>query len=90
VKVAEQPLRRITRAQYRNTLRDVLGVDVDVDELEGDEKSGPFDSNSSAPVSNVMVEQYRLLAEDLASAAMADMDAFLPCAPTDAACELLT
>ena len=88
VTVAEQPLRRMTRGQYKNTLRDVLGLDVDVESLEDDEKAGAFDSNSSAPVSNTMVEQYRLVAEGIAADAMANKDAFLPCAPSDAGCDV--
>ena len=87
VTVADQPLRRITRAQYKNTLRDVLGIEVDVETLEDDEKAGAFDSNSLAPVSNTMVEQFRIVAEDVAADAMANKDAFLPCAPADAGCD---
>jgi hypothetical protein len=85
--VAAQPLRRLTRAQYRNIARDVLGLVVDVESLDDDEKAGPFDSNSSAPVSNVTVEQYRLLAESLATAAMDRVDELVACNPAEQGCD---
>jgi hypothetical protein len=85
--VAAQPLRRLTRAQYHNIARDVLGLDVDVESLDDDEKAGAFDSNGSAPVSNVTVEQYRLLAESLAAEAKGHVDAIVPCNATAEGCD---
>ena len=49
--VGSTPLRRLTRAQYANAIRDALGLVAEVDALDSDEKAGPFDSNYSASVS---------------------------------------
>lgn len=75
--VGSTPLQRLTPAQYANTVRDVLGYAVDVSALDLPEKVGPFDANFSAPVSTVLVEQYRGLAEQVA--AEADVNALLSC-----------
>lgn len=82
-----QPLRRLTRAQYRNIVRDVLGLVVDTEQLGGDEKMGTFDANASAPVSTVTVEQYRLIAESLATQAKGRVDAIVPCDPATQGCD---
>ena len=79
VTVGATPLRRLTRAQYANAVRDLLGVTADTDILGGDEKVGPFDSNLSAPVSPVQIDQYRSLSEDVAADAIADLAGILPC-----------
>lgn len=77
--VGAAPLRRLTRAQYANAVRDVLGLTADVSELEPDEKAGAFDSNFSAAVSPNSVEQYRALAERLAEDARSDFGSLAPC-----------
>ncbi|MEM7153377.1 MAG: DUF1592 domain-containing protein [Myxococcota bacterium] len=84
--VGPTPLRRMTRQQYANAVRDLIGLDIDVSSLDGDEKVGPFDSNFSAPVSPVQVSQYRMLAESVAQSAVEDLDALLPCAPESDGC----
>lgn len=86
VTVGATPLRRLTRAQYANAVRDLLGVTADTDVLGGDEKVGPFDSNLSAPVSPVQIDQYRALSEDVATEAVGDLDALVPCDPAAAGC----
>ncbi len=69
--VGRQPLRRLTRAQYTTTVRDLLGIDTDVaDGFPVDERMGAFESNAIAPISNLGVEQYMSAAETLASDAM--------------------
>src|SRR5262249_53883587 len=60
--IGRAPLRRLARAQLRNAIADLVGVDVDVDGLPSDEKLGPFDANSIAPVSEVAVEDYAEIA----------------------------
>ncbi len=77
--VGRTPLRRLTRHQYANAVRDLLGFTADVSTLNGDEKVGPFDSNFSAPVSLVQVSQYRALAENVASTAVAQIEQVVPC-----------
>ncbi len=65
--VGATPLPRLTPAQYANVVRDVLGLEVDVSSLDLPEKVGPFDANVATPVSPVLVEQYRSLAEDISA-----------------------
>ena len=86
VTVAIAPLRRLTREQYRNAVRDLLGLVADVDALDGDEKAGPFYANVTAPVSAVIVEQYRALAEELAVGAVGQVDLIVPCDPQSSGC----
>ncbi len=69
--VGLQPLRRLTRAQYTRTVRDLLGIETDIaDGFPSDERLGAFESNAIAPISNLGVEQYMSAAETLASDAM--------------------
>jgi len=79
--VGVTPLQRLTPAQYANVVRDIFGYAVDVSALDLPEKAGPFDANFSAPVSSVLVEQYRNLAEDVA--ADIDIAAALACGGQD-------
>ncbi len=83
VNVGVSPLRRLTRAQYNNTVRDLLGIEGDpADRLSPDEKVGAFYSNGTAPVTELLAEQYMRAAEDLAESAMADVDTLVPCDAT--------
>jgi hypothetical protein len=76
------PLRRLTRAQYRNTVRDLLGVDADPAlAFALDEDEGGFKANSRAPVKELQVEQYQKAAESLAALAVSDLRGLAPCAP---------
>jgi Protein of unknown function (DUF1592)/Protein of unknown function (DUF1588)/Protein of unknown function (DUF1595)/Protein of unknown function (DUF1587)/Protein of unknown function (DUF1585) len=83
-------LRRLTRAQYDNTVRDLLGIDTDPAQDFGlDEEDGGFASNDRAPVESLQVERYQTAAEGLASKAVANLTTLAPCAPpkgTEAAC----
>ena len=65
--VGSTPLRRLTRAQYANAVRDALGIVADVSTLDSDEKAGAFDSNYSASVSPDAVEQYRAAVDEFTS-----------------------
>ncbi len=81
--VGPTPLRRLTRSQYDNTIRDLLGLaSTQGRGLVADEKNGAFDSNSIAGVAEVGVEKYMDAAETLAAEAVADMEALLPCDPS--------
>lgn len=88
IEVGRSPLRRLTRDEYANTVRDLLGVSDDVAEetasrLGSDEKLGAFAANAVTPVTNLRVEQYATAAQTLAGTAVADLDALLaPCAPS--------
>jgi hypothetical protein len=82
------PLRRLTRAQYNNTIRDLLGLTGDfAGTFAGDEDAGGFRSNITSPVSEPQVEQYLRAADDLAGKAIAaGVNKVAPCAqPAQAA-----
>lgn len=65
------PLRRLTKLQYANSVRDLLSIDVDVAGLIGaDEALGTFVSNISTAATRVDVEGYRGAAERAAEAAV--------------------
>jgi hypothetical protein len=69
--VATAALRRLTREQYDNSIRDLLGSEGHPSlGLAADEKLAAFFSNSISPVSRLSVEQYRDAAEELAAAAV--------------------
>src|SRR5262249_54147412 len=75
--VAGAPLRRLTRTQYRNSVKDLLGVDVAADAVLPDEKVAAFFSNAVSPVSELGVEKYMNVAEQVASAAQ--LSTLVPC-----------
>ena len=55
-------VRRLNRREYKNTLRDLLGVELDVRELPQDGGAGAFDTvGSSLFMSSDQVEQYLAL-----------------------------
>lgn len=52
-------LRRLNRHQYRNTLRDLLGIDVNVDGFPQDSPAAGFDNNGQAlTLSPLLLELY--------------------------------
>ena len=56
-------MRRLNRREYANTMRDLLGVEVDVDDLPEDATSSGFDTNgSSLFFSSDQFEQYLRIA----------------------------
>jgi hypothetical protein len=84
------PLRRLTRAQYDNTVRDLLGLTGTPAAGFGiDEQEGGFNANSRAPLKELQIEKYQQAAEDLAAKAVANLARLTSCAPparTDTAC----
>ena len=55
-------MRRLNRREYGNTLRDLLGVEIDVQELPADMQSGRFDTvGSGLFISADQIEQYHSL-----------------------------
>src|SRR5262245_54408688 len=57
------PLRRLTRDQYNNTVRDLIGATgTPADMLAEDEKIGPFHSNAIAPITDLEVQQHKEVA----------------------------
>ena len=81
--VPRTPLRRLTRFEYANTVRDLLQVDVSgASELPADEVTNSFDNNASVlTVSSLHAEKYVLVSEKLAAAAVADLPALTGCDP---------
>lgn len=58
-------LRRLNRREYRNTLRQLLGIEIDVNELPADTRPGGFDtSGSNLFMSGDQFDQYRALGRD--------------------------
>jgi hypothetical protein len=87
--VAPAPLRRLTRQQYANTVRDLLGVRFAIDMLSPDEQVGPFQTNLVGTVSDLVGQQYMEAAESLAKAAGPRLEGLVPCNRAtlgDAAC----
>ena len=79
--VSAVPMRRLTKAQYHNTIRDLLGFPpTGVEGFGLDEKEGGFDANSKAPLKELQIEKYQAAAEELAGRAVANLERLAPCA----------
>lgn len=79
-------LRRLTRTQFRNAVRDIFGVEVDIGKLDSDSWNGNFAViGASAVVSSERgVQQYQTAIEDAVNAVFADSAkraAFIGCTP---------
>jgi hypothetical protein len=89
---AEAPLRRLTRTQYLNTVRDLVGVKdaVAVSALPGDDAIGDrFHSNTVTPLQAIDVGKYNDAADAVAAKAVMNLDALVGCdvkAMGEAAC----
>jgi len=86
-------LRRLTRSQFRNAIRDIFGVEVDVTKLDSD--IGQFAAIGAAAVETSPrgVEQYQTAVEDAVSAVWADADKrskLIGCTPGNAAGDACT
>jgi mono/diheme cytochrome c family protein len=66
------PIRRLNRAEYENTVRDLLGVDLDLkDQLPPDTAVNGFDNGAEAlHVSSFLMEQYLEAADKVLDAAI--------------------
>lgn len=67
-------LRRLTRPQFRNAVRDVLGVEVDTSRLDADSWNGNFAviGASTVVTSETGVERYQAAVEDAVNVVFAD------------------
>lgn len=75
-------LRRLTRREYDNTVRDLLGYEGNLASgFPEDEKVRFFDANSIAPVTDLVGERYMRAAETLATFATENLSKLLPCDP---------
>jgi Protein of unknown function (DUF1592)/Protein of unknown function (DUF1588)/Protein of unknown function (DUF1595)/Protein of unknown function (DUF1585)/Protein of unknown function (DUF1587) len=79
VQVGYTPLQRISREQYKNSLRDLLKVDFDIELLSADERVGVFDGNVVAPITELLVDEYASAAERAASQAKANLESLVTC-----------
>jgi hypothetical protein len=74
-------VRRLTRDQFNNTVRDLLLTTTGTpgDALAPDERMGPFASNAVAPITELLVQQHEEVAAKLAFDAKARMAQLSPC-----------
>jgi hypothetical protein len=77
------PLRRLTRVEYNNTVRDLLGdPSAPADRFPPDEISGGFANNAGVlTVSPLLAEKYQDAAEALAATAVKDLAKLVGCDP---------
>lgn len=77
--IKRTPLRRLTQAEYRATIRDLLGVPAPaLEDFVHDEVHAGFDLNVTAP-SALMVATYRSSAEQLAATARENFESMIAC-----------
>jgi hypothetical protein len=76
-------VRRLNRFEYNNTVRDLLGDSTQpADGFPTEEKRNGFDNQATAlQISPALVEQYLNAAEKLATTAVSNITALLPCDP---------
>lgn len=79
--VPHTPLRRLTRFEYANTVRDLLNVDTSaVSSIPPDNATEGYNNNARLlSVSAPHIEQYVLVSETLASLAVQNMSALTSC-----------
>jgi Protein of unknown function (DUF1592)/Protein of unknown function (DUF1588)/Protein of unknown function (DUF1595)/Protein of unknown function (DUF1587)/Protein of unknown function (DUF1585) len=83
------PLRRLSRLQYNNTVRDLLGdTSLPADRFQAEEVLGTYSGSAAlARVSPIAADQYRNAAETLAATAVKKLSALVSCTPADKATE---
>jgi len=79
--VTRTPLRRLTRFEYANSVKSLLGVDATpADALPADEVTDGFSNNAAVlTVSPLHAEKYVLVSEELAKAAVKDLARLTTC-----------
>jgi hypothetical protein len=82
------PMRRLTRIQYDNSIKDLLGVDLGLSaHFSEDELAGSFPGNSFTPISESQYSQYAEAAASAAFKTVERLTQLLPCAAqADDAC----
>ena len=84
VSVAAVPLRRLTREEYNNAVRDLLGdTSRPADAFPVDEAVSGFESNNLAPVTPLVVERYMDAAETVAATAAKRTGVIAPCSSAE-------
>jgi hypothetical protein len=81
--VVDTPIRRLTRFEYNNTVRDLLGDTTNpADVLPPEEEVAGFNNQAGALTSSdLLIEQYMKVAEDVSARAVQNLNALLPCDP---------
>lgn len=81
--IAAGPVRRLTRFEYNNTVRDLLGDDtLPANAFPSEEIGNGFGNDASAQsVSSLLAEQYAVVAEDIATRATETPEALASLAP---------
>jgi hypothetical protein len=78
--VAPTPLRRLTREEYEHSLRDVLGErKPHAERFPHDEAVAGFENNTIAPVTDLAVQRYADVAEEVAGRAKERVGQLAPC-----------
>src|SRR3569623_1295545 len=82
--ITPTPLRRLTRFEYANTVKDLLGVDPSAaNDLPADEVTNGFDNNAAVlTVSSLHAEKYVTVSETLAKAAVQNLSHLTTCDTT--------
>jgi Arc/MetJ-type ribon-helix-helix transcriptional regulator len=66
-------LRRLNRAEYKNTVRDLVGIDFDTSVFPQDPPAGGFDNNGGAlTMSPMQIEQYLSAADQILDQALVE------------------
>lgn len=76
----DTPLRRLTRFEYENTVRDLLNVDTTIVQTIPADVADGFDNNAALQVApDFLVEKYVVVSEALAAAAVQNVTALTGC-----------
>jgi hypothetical protein len=85
--IGPSALRRVSRVEYTNAVRDLFGVSVNQGDLPADEKLGPFTTNVVTPLVRDNFDRYLFHANAVADEVLADFSAVSGCESTaDTAC----
>ncbi len=78
--VVDTPIRRLTRFEYNRTVRDLLGdTSNPADVLPPEEEVAGFNNQAAALTSSdLLIEQYMKVAEDVSARAVGNMEALIP------------
>ncbi len=81
--VVDTPIRRLTRFEYNNTVRDLLGDTTGpADVLPPEEEVAGFNNQAAAlTTSDLLIEQYMKVAEGVSARAIENLASILPCDP---------
>lgn len=82
--IGATPLRRLTNAEFDNTVRDVFGVDPQPKlstDFPRDGAAGPFASNAQGQVTDMYINRYQQAAERVGKDVAMRVETLVPCAP---------